>query len=125
MIVKNTPKKIILEKLSADTYFDEDEFRKNVHSFLVLQRMTKKFLQTSLINEKLFLNSLIILLNVFGIKIVNEIFYDILTRKEFDVVTSFLRFLGCYYYADNNQGNRIINDILNDIKHRYHITAEE
>jgi hypothetical protein len=121
-----TPKNKVIEIINLDfiepDFHDEEELKKNIHSFLVIQRMVKQFIKTKTVNEKLLINNIIISLNVFGIEKVNTIFRSILKDNEFGVIKSILIFLGCFASPeDSTQTNRIIDDILVDLKQRYHL----
>jgi hypothetical protein len=122
MTPKNKVIEIVSEDFKVSGFHDEEETKKNIHSFLVIQRMVKQFVKTKVVNEKLLINNIIISLNIFGIETVNKIFRSILKDHEFGTVKSILIFLGCYVPGhDATQTNRIIDDILADLKCRYHL----
>lgn len=101
--------------------FDPFEFDKDVRLFLTVRKMVKRFFKTGSINEKLILNNIIICLNNFGISTTNTIFRTICDDSEFGVIKSFLIFLNSCSHKDDIPTNNIIDDILSDVTHRYHL----
>jgi len=118
-----SPKEKILDLTSSSSFFVEEDYDRAVHNFLVIQRMIMRFLKTGNINEKLLINNIIISINTFGSRKVNEILKVILSDAEFSVAKSILVFLKAYHHSkvDKTKSNRIIDDILRDTKQRYNL----
>lgn len=118
--------KIALDSYPYKAVFDEEEFKKDLYRFFIVRRMSRRFFKTGSINEKLILNSIIICLNIFGIKTSNLIWKMICTDDEFSVIMSFLIFLNSLNpsvsYIKHNQ---VVLDLLKDIEHRYTISPNQ
>lgn len=130
MAIKNDVKKKIIEIASEDYavngFFSEIEFKKDVYNFFIIRKMIIRFLKSSTINEKLLLNNIVVAINIFGIKKVNQILRIILTDEEFSVAKSMLLFLGCFCLWDVEiESNRIIDDILTDTAIRYNLEHKD
>lgn len=120
--VKKRIIEIASEGYSVRGFFNETEFKKDVQNIFVIKKMIKRFLKKSVINEKLLLNNIVISINVFGIKKVNQMLRVILSDEEFSVAKSMLLFLRCYCLWDEKvESNRIIDDILADVAARFNL----
>lgn len=110
--------KIALNSYPYKTLFNEEEFKKDFCRFYVIRKMSKRFLLTNQVSDKLLINNIIICLNIFGIKAVNMILQIICEEKEFEVIKSCLIFLNSLSLDDHTH-NKIMLSILKNIKHRY------
>lgn len=94
----------------------------------MIRKMIKRFLVDGQINEKLILNNIIILLNQFGIKKSNIMLKILSSPAEFSVVKSCLIFLSSYIELDDTdkgKSNRIMDDILENVKIRYNLSLND
>ena len=93
----------------------EEEFYEDIKRFKYLKRLFKKYYETGILKERLILNHIIVLQNVFGTEAtVTLLLYK--TEKEYHtLLKTFLKFLN--YINDNDLKNIKINkkvlDILN------------
>ena len=117
-ITKKIIENLLIE--NEDVFYCENEFRQDVYNIMIIQKMIKRFIKTKMINEKLLLNNIVISLNTFGIKRMNYVFKAFLKKEEFEIMKSFLLFLNSFtLFNDKTTSNRIIDDILLDVKKRY------
>lgn len=120
--VKKQVLEIASEGYAVKGFFSEVEFKKDVYNLFIIRKMITRFLKSSVINEKLLLNNIIISINIFGPEKVNRMLRIILTDDEFAVAKSMLIFLGCYcLWEEEVESNRIIDDILTDTAIRYNL----
>lgn len=98
-------------------------FEREFNLFMTTKKMTTRFLKTGVVNEKLLINNVVTVLNVFGATKVTLIFRHLLDDVQFSVVKAILIFLQQYDYniAANVYPNRIMVDILKDISIRYNL----
>lgn len=75
--------KIALDAYPYKTVFNEEEFKKDLYRFFITRRMSRRFSQSGVINDKLLLNNIIICLNIFGIEASNLIWTMICDNNEF------------------------------------------
>lgn len=105
---------------SKSKFFNENEFKKDVYALFIIKKMINKFIRTGIINDKLLINNIIISYNVFDNKII-DLFKIIMQTKEMEIIKSFLLFLDLYDQDDNINTNEIIDNLLNDVAHRFKI----
>lgn len=99
------------------------EFDKDFSGFSTARRMVTRFLNTGLMNEKLLINNIVILLNVFGTQKTTGVFRVIMDDVQFSVVKAILMWLQQYDFtvSENVYPNRIMVDILRDMSQRYNL----
>jgi hypothetical protein len=120
--VKQKIIEIASEGYSVNGFFNEVEFKKDIYNLFIIKKMISRFLKSGAINEKLLLNNIVISINTFGVKKVNQMLRIILSDEEFSVAKSMLLFLECYcLWDDETETNRVIDDILTDIATRYNL----
>jgi hypothetical protein len=129
MAIRDRKKRIIeiaRDGYATNGFFNEIEFKKDIYNLFIIRKMIARFLRTGMINEKLLLNNIIISINTFGTKKVNQMLRIILSDDEFSVAKSMLLFIGCYcLWDDEIESNRIIDDILADTAKRYHLVYRD
>lgn len=123
MSSENLMNKEVVIKIALDSYpykslFDENEFKKDFCRFYIIRKMSKRFLVTDEVSDRLLINNIIICLNVFGIKAVNMILQIICNENEFNVIKSCLIFLNSLVLDDHTHNKKMLS-ILKNIKHRY------
>lgn len=98
-------------------HFTDEDFLSDLNKIVILKKMLKRFVSTGAINERLALNNIIILLNVFGIKAGNKILFYRAGEEYYSHIKSFLLYLDCYIPCDvteNIEPNERIAKILKD-----------
>lgn len=105
---------------SKSKFFNENEFKKDVYALFIIKKMINKFIRTGIINDKLLINNIIISYNIFDNKII-DLFKIIMQTKEMEIIKSFLLFLDLYDQDDDINTNEIIDNLLNDVAHRFKI----
>ena len=120
--VKDMAKQIALDGYGTGV-FHAKTFDKDFAVFMTTRKMIDRFLKTGAINEKLLINNVVVVLNVFGTKKVSAIFRVLLNDVQFSVVKAILMFLHQYDWAIGADvwPNRIVVDILKDVTHRYNL----
>lgn len=101
-------------------FFNQTSFRTDLRILFTVKKMIRKFLTTGNINEKLLINNIIIVTNVFTIEKMNILFQELLNANELSVLKSFLIFIGADRLPKGVPSNRVIDDILGEIYHVYH-----
>lgn len=120
--VKDLAKEIALEGYGTGV-FHAKTFDKDFAVFMTTRKMIDRFLKTGAINEKLLINNVVVVLNLFGTRKVTAIFRVLLNDVQFSVVKAILMFLHQYDWAIGADvwPNRIVVDILKDVTHRYNL----
>lgn len=99
-------------------FFNSADFRQEMNRIWANRIAIRRFLERT-DNDKVILNNIIVMLNVFDIQATNVINRMIFDDNEFGVVKSILLFLGCYtLWDDTTKPNQIMSDILFDTKVR-------
>lgn len=99
-------------------FFNSVDFKQEMNRIWSNRHAVRKFLEKS-DNEKIILNNLIVMLNVFDAQATNIICRMIFDDMEFGVVKSVLLFLGSYtLWDDTTKPNQIMSDILFDTRIR-------
>ena len=121
--LKARAKEIALLNYSKGKVLNEEEFSKDYAVFLSTRRQISRFLSSSSINEKIIINNIVILLNIFGTIKVTKIFRLLLDDPQFSVVKAVLIFLRQYEWSIGQDvyPNRIMVDILKDTSHRFNL----
>lgn len=70
-----------------------EEFKEDLSRFKYLKRLLKRYEQTGDLQERLILNHLIVLYNVFGIKAANRMMWYKVEEAHWPVIKTFLVFL--------------------------------
>lgn len=118
MIEKLTEENLFL--FAAKNYYnpsfaDEDEFFEDLNRFKYVKRLANRYIETNIIAERLILNHLIIIFNVFGIKPALAMLEFRLDEKHWKVIKPFLLFLN--YIKENEYSHiPIDNNLLNILR---------
>ena len=120
--VKDMARQIALAGYATGV-FHAKTFDKDFAVFMTTRKMIDRFLKTGAINEKLLINNVVVVLNVFGAKKVTAIFRVLLNDVQFSVAKAILMFLHQYDWSVGADvwPNRIVVDILKDVTHRYNL----
>ena len=86
---------------------DADEFNEDLKRFKYIKRLLNRYLETDELPERLILNHLIVVFNVFGIEAALNILEFKLEDKHWPVMKPFLIFLN---YIKNDQSTGITMD---------------
>lgn len=86
---------------------DADEFKEDLMRFKYVKRLINKYLETDNLNERLILNHLIVILNVFGPECSLKVFEMRLNKTHWCVLKPFLIFLRA---IENTQYTNITQD---------------
>lgn len=90
------------------------EFEEDLNRILYIKRLITKYYTTGVVKEKLILNHIIILYNVFGIEAATRILFFKLDRKDYEILKPFLIFLN--FLPTTVDGIRGTSIMTNDIK---------
>ena len=81
--------------------FSEDDFLKDLNKIIVIKKMFKRYATTFSINERLVLNNIIILINVFGVYPANVLLFGRINREHWSILKAFLLYINAY--VETNQ----------------------
>lgn len=90
------------------------EFEEDLNRILYLKKLLTKYYSSGILKDKLIMNHLIVLYNVFGIEVASRLIFFKLDDKDYEVIKPFLIFLN--YLPKEIRGIRGINIITNEIK---------
>lgn len=76
--------------------YSEDEFKVDLNKTIVIKKLFRRYLEKHVINERLVLNTLIIFINVFGVKGANNILFHKLAPEFYPILKAFLEYLNSY-----------------------------
>ena len=71
----------------------EEEFQEEVKRFKYLKRLFKKYIETSILKERLILNHMIILSNVFGVPAASTLLIFKIEEEYWSAMKTFMKFL--------------------------------
>ena len=92
---------------SNPTFSDIDDFHEDLKRFKYIKRLLNRYLETDDLSERLILNHLIVIFNMFGIEAALNILDLKLEEKHWPVIKPFLIFLK---YIKNDQYTGITMD---------------
>jgi|ERR1017187_1952755 hypothetical protein len=69
------------------------EFEEDLQRILYIKRLLTKYCKTGVLKERLLLNHLIVIFNVFGLEAANRMLFFKLEEKDLEVIKPFLIFL--------------------------------
>jgi len=95
MSVEHDFVKYALTHYNVPLYSEKDFFR-DLNKIVVLKKLFRRYITAGVINERLVLNNIIILLNVFGIEATNKMLFHKVKREHWSIVKTFLIFLDSY-----------------------------
>lgn len=108
--------------MSNKIVYTDQDLKNDIYRFYIIRKMISRFLRSGKpINEKLLLNNIIIVNNIFGITGSNMILSIVCDDEEFCVVKSCMLFLNSYPFVDAIKTNETIDNILNDTTIRYNL----
>lgn len=123
-----TDMKLLARELALEGYgngrvVSEEDFQRDYGIFLSTRRQITRFLSSGIINEKIIINNVVILLNIFGSKKVIRVFRLLLSDPHFSVIKAVLMFLRQMDWSIGQEvyPNRIMVDILKDTSHRFNL----
>jgi len=102
---------------------NDETFKADFFLFVTVKKMISRFLNSGQVNERRLINNVLISLNTFGGTTCNVIYRSMLDDSQYGVVKAILIFLRQYNKAvgEDVKPDRIMTDILRDIKNRYGI----
>tara|TARA_B100001996_G_scaffold362206_1_gene329556 strand:+ start:633 stop:1001 length:369 start_codon:yes stop_codon:yes gene_type:complete len=89
------------------TFADVDEFNEDLKRFKYIKRLLNRYLESDELADRLILNHLIVVFNVFGIEAARTILEFRLEDKHWPVIKPFLLFLN---FIENNEYTGITMD---------------
>jgi len=89
-------------------YIDAEEFQEDLKRFKYIKRLLNRYLETGKLSERLILNHLIVVFNVFGIEAGLNILELKLLEKHWTLINPFLVFLKAID-ADLESDQKIVN----------------
>ena len=110
MSVEHDFVKYALTHYNVPLYSEEDFFH-DLNKIVVLKKLFRRYTTTGVINERLVLNNIIILLNVFGIEATNKMLFHRVKREHWAIVKTFLIFLDSYKEEDETSELAFDEDI--------------
>lgn len=110
-------------KFALDNYnpplFTMEEFNEDLNKVIVIKKMFRRYTNNRNINERLLLNSIILILNQFGVNATNIILFYKVEREHHGVLKTFLAYLNSYsdneYVYDLAEYDEYIIERLKDI----------
>jgi len=75
-------------------YIDAEEFQEEIKRFKYIKRLINRYLETGKLSERLILNHLVIMFNVFGMEAGLNILELKLHEKHWRIINPFLIFIG-------------------------------
>lgn len=94
---------------------DADEFNEDLKRFKYIKRLLNRYLETDELSERLILNHLIVVFNVFGIEAALNILEFKLEDKHWPVIKPFLIFLN-YIKNDKYTGITMDPEVVNVLR---------
>jgi len=85
------------------------EFEEDMKRVKYIKRMIGRFLSTGVLKERLILNHIIILANVFGVEFATRMLFYKLSKKHYEVLKPFLVFLNYLPKEINSLNGEILN----------------
>lgn len=76
--------------------FTEEEFIQDLNKIVVLKKLFRRYTTTGTINERLVLNNIIILTNVFGLNATNVLLFHRVNECHWGILKTFLNYLNSY-----------------------------
>jgi len=98
-----------------NTFADVDEFNEDLKRFKYIKRLLNRYLETDELPERLILNHLIVVFNVFGIEAARTILEFRLEDKHWPVMKPFLLFLN-FIKNDEYTGITMDPEVVNVLR---------
>lgn len=100
--------------------FSREDFESDVNKIIILKKMFKRYHETGNLNERLALNNIIILLNVFGVEATNIILFYRLEKKYYPIIKTILIFLNSYrenpFSSDVDVDEKIMGNLTTTLR---------
>jgi len=90
------------------------EFEEDLNRILYIKRLLSKYHISGILKDRLVMNHLVVLFNVFGIEAANRLLFFKLEEKDFEVIKPFLIFL--HYLPEKIFGIRGKDIVTQDIR---------
>jgi hypothetical protein len=100
-------------------FFSDEDFLQDLNKIVVLKKLFRRFTTSGTINERLVLNNIIILMNVFGIEATNTMLFHKVEHEHWEIVKTFLIFLNSYVeepVTKSIKTNETILAVLGDLR---------
>ncbi len=93
------------------SFTDEEEFFEDLNRFKYIKRLANRYIESKVLADRLLLNHIIVIFNVFGIKPSLKMLEFRLDKKHWEVIKPFLLFLK-YIKEDDYEEVPIDNNIV-------------
>jgi hypothetical protein len=94
-------------------FFDKDEFSSDLNKTVTIKKMISRYLTRCVINERLLVNNVITLINVFGVEATNVILFFKLDKDFYPVIKAILIYLNAYKENEYTMHYKVDNHIKN------------
>ena len=96
-------------------YIDAEEFTEELKRFKYIKRLFNRYIETGKLSERLILNHLVIMFNVFGMEAGLNILELKLHEKHWELINTFLVFLNAVPSHKDIEMNQTVVDALRKI----------
>lgn len=86
--------------------FSMDEFHEDLNKVIVIKKMLRRYTNNKTINERLLLNSIILIINQFGVEATNIILFYKVEREHHGILKTFLAYLNSF------RDNEFVDDLV-------------
>jgi len=86
--------------------FSMDEFNEDLNKVIVIKKMLRRYTNNKTINERLLLNSIILIINQFGVEATNIILFYKVEREHHGILKTFLAYLNSF------RDNEFVDDLV-------------
>lgn len=86
--------------------FSMDEFNEDLNKVIVIKKMLRRYTNNKTINERLLLNSIILIINQFGVEAANIILFHKVKREHHGILKTFLAYLNSF------RDNEFVDDLV-------------
>lgn len=93
------------------------EFEEDLNRIVYIKRLLRKYFSTSVLKERLIINHIIVLYNVFGVEAATRLIFFKLEEKDYEVLRPILLFLNYISGDEIVYGIDGKNILTNNIKH--------
>lgn len=93
-------------------YYIKEQFDSDINKIVVLKKLFRRYTTSGSINERLVLNNIIIILNVFGIQAANTILFYKVEGEHHTILKTFLVFLNSFWDGDDVCGIQLDKNII-------------
>ena len=97
--------------------FTHDEFKADLHKVIILKKLFRRFTNDCILNERVVLNTIILILNQFGVEGANNIMFYKIATEHHSVLKTFLAYLHSYHENQHVPNSMEYDDfIINKLK---------